>query len=420
MAKGNDAARYRANLQGEYDSAGLYRALADAEPDPRLRRSTAGSPRSRRVTPNFGAASSTGSARAPEQLGLGWRTRALAWLARRFGPQMVLPTVNALDSTMSAIRQAGRGRRAGPAGGASARTPASCARSRTRYRVAFRAVHWQRWKGAIARSAATRCAPPCLAPMTVLSPTSASSWASPGRMLREKTILLTGIAGLAAGACSMAMGEWLSVNSSRELAQRQIAIEAAELEQSPEEEIEEIALIYEAKGLARPQAEALARQMMSNKKTALDTLVREELGIDPKELGGSAWTAAISSFLLFSIGAIFPVLPFFLFTRHDRDRGEPCCRRLCAGRDRRRDVVVHRPRACFLGLSPAGDRVRCRGADLRDRAARRRQPRGLMQASFDVSGRGRRRGRRRPGCRRSGRDRPAGFRAPVSHRRASR
>jgi len=110
----------------------------------------------------------------------------------------------------------------------------------------------------------------------------------------------------------MAMGEWLSVNSSRELYRRQIDIEASELEQAPEEEIEEIALIYEAKGLPRPQAQALAKQMMANKDTALDTLVREELGIDPTELGGSAWAAAGTSFLLFSLGAIFPVAPFFL------------------------------------------------------------------------------------------------------------
>jgi VIT1/CCC1 family predicted Fe2+/Mn2+ transporter len=135
-----------------------------------------------------------------------------------------------------------------------------------------------------------------------------------GAAAAEKTILLTGLAGLVAGACSMAMGEWLSVNSSRELYQRQIDIEASELEQAPEEEIEEIALIYEAKGLPRLQAQALAKQMMANKDTALDTLVREELGIDPAELGGSAWAAAGTSFLLFSLGAIFPVAPFFLLT----------------------------------------------------------------------------------------------------------
>ena len=159
---------------------------------------------------------------------------------------------------------------------------------------------------------------------------------------------MTGLAGLAAGACSMAMGEWLSVNSSRELAQRQIDIEAAELEQSPEEEIEEITLIYEAKGLARPQAEALARQMMGNKETALDTLVREELGIDPEELGGSAWTAAVVLVsALFPRGDISGAAVSFL-ERRDRDIGEPCRRRRRARRDRRRDLAVHRPRACLF------------------------------------------------------------------------
>jgi VIT1/CCC1 family predicted Fe2+/Mn2+ transporter len=135
-----------------------------------------------------------------------------------------------------------------------------------------------------------------------------------GAAAAERTILLTGLAGLVAGACSMAMGEWLSVSSSRELYQHQIATEAAELEQSPEEEKEELVLIYQAKGLAEPQAKALADELFSNKASALDTLVREELGIDPGDLGGSAWAAGASSFGLFSLGAIFPVVPFFFLT----------------------------------------------------------------------------------------------------------
>jgi VIT1/CCC1 family predicted Fe2+/Mn2+ transporter len=109
----------------------------------------------------------------------------------------------------------------------------------------------------------------------------------------------------------MAMGEWLSVTSSRELSQRQIDIEADELKRIPEEEKEEMVLIYQAKGLDEAAARALADQLMANKDTALDTLVREELGIDPAELGGSAWTAAGASFGLFAAGAIFPVAPFF-------------------------------------------------------------------------------------------------------------
>jgi len=110
----------------------------------------------------------------------------------------------------------------------------------------------------------------------------------------------------------MAMGEWISVNSSRELAQKQIATESAELAASPEEEQEELALIYQAKGIPAEQAHALAERLMKSRSGALDTLVREELGIDPAELGGSAWTAAGWSFVLFGAGALIPVAPFFV------------------------------------------------------------------------------------------------------------
>jgi VIT1/CCC1 family predicted Fe2+/Mn2+ transporter len=132
-----------------------------------------------------------------------------------------------------------------------------------------------------------------------------------GAATSGRTILLTGIAGLVSGACSMAMGEWLSVTSARELNERQIAVEADELNRMPEEEQEELALIYQAKGLDEAQARALAESLMANRDTALDTLAREELGIDPDELGGSPWAAGAASFGLFATGAIFPVAPFF-------------------------------------------------------------------------------------------------------------
>jgi VIT1/CCC1 family predicted Fe2+/Mn2+ transporter len=112
----------------------------------------------------------------------------------------------------------------------------------------------------------------------------------------------------------MAMGEWLSVSSARELAARQIATEAAELEQAPEEEKQELELIYRAKGLDEAAARALTERMFASRGAALDALVREELGLDPQSLGGSAWEAAGASFLLFAVGAIFPVLPFFFAT----------------------------------------------------------------------------------------------------------
>jgi VIT1/CCC1 family predicted Fe2+/Mn2+ transporter len=126
----------------------------------------------------------------------------------------------------------------------------------------------------------------------------------------NKVILLTGLAGLIAGACSMALGEWLSVTNARELATTQIAKESDELEQTPQAEQHELALIYQAKGLPRADAERVASELMKDKRAALDTLAREELGIDPTELGGSAVVAAATSFALFSLGAIFPVAPF--------------------------------------------------------------------------------------------------------------
>lgn len=132
-----------------------------------------------------------------------------------------------------------------------------------------------------------------------------------GAALNAHLILITGLAGLLAGACSMAMGEWLSVNTARESNQRQIDMEAAVLEGAPEEGEKELALTYELKGLSEGQANALAETLISNKDTALDTLTREELGIDPDSLGGSAWTAGATSFCLFTAGAIFPVAPFF-------------------------------------------------------------------------------------------------------------
>lgn len=128
-------------------------------------------------------------------------------------------------------------------------------------------------------------------------------------------LLLTGIAGLLAGAISMALGEWLSVQSSRELYEKQIAVEKAELEGGPQEEIEELTLIYQAKGLSAEEAHTMAERMAQNDKAMLDTLAREELGINPDDLGGSAWEAAFTSFILFAIGAIIPVIPFFFMTQ---------------------------------------------------------------------------------------------------------
>ena len=110
----------------------------------------------------------------------------------------------------------------------------------------------------------------------------------------------------------MAMGEWLSVQSSRELNMRQIELETEELEASPEEEKKELILLYQAKGMNIEEASKLAEKAFESHETAIDAIIKEELGIDKEELGGSAWEAAFASFVLFAIGAIIPLYPFMI------------------------------------------------------------------------------------------------------------
>jgi VIT1/CCC1 family predicted Fe2+/Mn2+ transporter len=122
-------------------------------------------------------------------------------------------------------------------------------------------------------------------------------------------IVLAGVAGLLAGACSMAAGEYISVRSQREVFEYQIAIEKQELEEYPEEEIEELSLIYQARGIPKDQADTLSTVMIQNPETGLNTLAREELGLNPEDLV-SPVGAMLSSFFSFAIGAAVPLLPF--------------------------------------------------------------------------------------------------------------
>jgi VIT1/CCC1 family predicted Fe2+/Mn2+ transporter len=135
-----------------------------------------------------------------------------------------------------------------------------------------------------------------------------------GATNNNSDVLIAGLAGLLAGAGSMALGEWLSVQSSRELYENQIKIEAEEIAANPQEELEELSLIYQSKGLPEARAHELASHMMADQSSILDTLAREELGIDPGELGGSAYEAAFTSFILFAVGAIFPIFPFLIWS----------------------------------------------------------------------------------------------------------
>jgi VIT1/CCC1 family predicted Fe2+/Mn2+ transporter len=122
-------------------------------------------------------------------------------------------------------------------------------------------------------------------------------------------VLLAGIAGLVAGAFSMASGEWISIRSQRELYENELRIEQEELRAFPEEERDELEMIYRAKGISADDARALVDTLMDRNDVALDTLAREELGLDPQTLG-SPWVAAGSSFVAFALGAALPVIPF--------------------------------------------------------------------------------------------------------------
>jgi vacuolar iron transporter family protein len=132
-----------------------------------------------------------------------------------------------------------------------------------------------------------------------------------GASSNSSVIVLSGVAGLLAGAFSMAAGEYVSVRSQREMYEHQIGLERAELEEYPKAEAEELALIYAARGMPEAEAHALATRTIADPKQALDTLAREELGLNPDELG-SPWGAAVSSFLSFAVGAVIPLAPFLV------------------------------------------------------------------------------------------------------------
>lgn len=132
-----------------------------------------------------------------------------------------------------------------------------------------------------------------------------------GGALSQQTIIITGLAGLAAGAFSMAAGEYTSVASQRELVQAELDVERAELRKHPKDELEELAALYESRGVEPALARQVAEQLSRDPEQALEIHAREELGVDPSDLPSPA-VAAISSFGSFALGALLPVLPYLL------------------------------------------------------------------------------------------------------------
>lgn len=308
-ASREDIKRFRENLKDEVDGAALYRLLADAEKDPHLKEvySRLAVSEDRHLALWRSKLEEAG-AEVPNYKP-SMRVKMLGWLARRFGTQAVSPVVTRMEMSATAMyddqpeaveanlpadeRSHARLFREISRSGQAAEQGVNIARIEGRHRGgtgnALRAAVLGINDGLV----------------STLSLVMGVAGASPGRSV----VFLSGIAGLLAGSLSMALGEWISVRSSAESFERQLRVEAEELELMPEEEQEELTLIYQAKGFTREEAAQAAQRILANKETALDTLAREELGMSAEE-SGNAWVAAITSFLLFSAGAILPVLPW--------------------------------------------------------------------------------------------------------------
>jgi vacuolar iron transporter family protein len=307
-----EAERYLGFLSDELNGVAIYNAMAEAEKNPKLAE----------VYRRMAHIEQHHADEWTRRLQVGgvtippfhpaFRTHLLGWLAKHAGVALVLPSVTAMESrgvnAYANVPDAGEMMADEESHGRMLRQISQTTSGGIQGGDLAQIEGRHRGTGGNALRAAVLGANDGL--VSVLSLVMGVA----GANLPSHTILITGLAGLLAGAISMALGEWLSVQSSRELFAKQIAIEKAEIEASPQEEIEELSLIYQSRGIDEVKARSLATAIMSDKDSALDTLAREELGIDPGELGGSAWVAAITSFLLFALGAIVPVFPFIFFT----------------------------------------------------------------------------------------------------------
>jgi len=306
----DDLKRYRVNLQGEIDGAALYRTMVDAESNLSLkefyRRLAETETRHGTVWREHLEAAGVSTAR----LGPSWRARILMRIARRFGSAVIVATIAGRESSDQAMYDSQPE--------ATATMPAD---ERSHARL-FRELSGGRGLegGAVARiegrhkaSGGNALRAAVLGANDGLVSNLSLSMGVAGASGGGRAVLVAGMAGLLAGSLSMALGEWLSVQSARELYAHQVTVEREELAMVPDEEEEELALIYEAKGLDPEQARQTARSIIGGDVgRAVDTLAREELGIDPEALGGSAWVAAGTSFCLFALGAIVPVAPFIV------------------------------------------------------------------------------------------------------------
>lgn len=313
-----EIARLTANYLSEREGEALYTALANAEKNPtraEVFRRMAGM-EARHADRWETKLREAGVEPPPFRPGA--RIRMVGWLARRMGVDAVLPLVRGME-----LRAAGD-----YAGQADALDFAPQERGHARTLAAMTAgpgrdaaragdqdipgaiLRRERWhrhdQGGSLRAAVFGVNDGLVSNLSLVLGVA-------GANPEPRFILLAGIAGLLAGSFSMAAGEFVSMSAQREMFERQIALEREELYQTPDEEREELSLLYQAKGVPAAEADLMANRLITQPAAALDTMVREELGLDPESLG-SPWGAAVSSLGAFAAGALVPVLPYVFWT----------------------------------------------------------------------------------------------------------
>jgi VIT1/CCC1 family predicted Fe2+/Mn2+ transporter len=298
------ARRYRANYRDELDFAALYRRLAEAEKDPARAKAYSDLAESEeRHASMFAAALAEMNVPLPKHK-VGLRPRLLGWIARHFGHRLVLPLIQFAESR-------GRGLYLRQDQRTAALAPDEQAHIKIIRRLSSGSLDteeggpepWHRTGASgVLRASVFGVNDGLVSNLSLVAGVA-------GSRAEGKFVILAGFAGLLAGAFSMGSGEYVSMRTQREVFEQQLHLEKTEIEMTPQEEKEELTAIYLAKGIPQEEAETIAEQIMSDREIALDTMAREELGLNPQELG-SPWGAAITSFFSFACGAAIPVIPY--------------------------------------------------------------------------------------------------------------
>lgn len=301
--------RWRELLAAERDAEALYTSLARSESGERRAIFEELAAIEHRHAAHWAGLLAEAGEPVPEPGGPSLRTRLIGAAARRLSAQAVLPMIERAERSDAGMYDADPDAAPGMAADerGHARTLAKLiegGKPEPREQISKR-ESWHRGD----RSGALRAGVFGVSDGLVSNTALVMGFAGSGSS--RSAILLAGVAGLLAGSFSMAAGEYVSMSGQREMYEREISLEAQELEENPEEERSELVLLYRAKGLSRVEAERVAERVMADREVALDTLAREELGLDPDALG-SPWSAAFSSLLAFALGAFVVVVPYLI------------------------------------------------------------------------------------------------------------